>query len=79
MYRDSAMADVEALVGGVAVAPDLTSRSGIERPQVVRHRDVDDASTKIGVALIGCGWPVWNGHASVISWTFCGVISVSVL
>jgi hypothetical protein len=41
--RGAAMADVEPLIRRVGVAPQLPRRSGVDRPDVVGSRDVDDA------------------------------------
>ena len=37
------MADVEALIGRIRVAPELPRRARIERPELSGRRDVDDA------------------------------------
>src|SRR6185436_308531 len=53
--RGAAMADVEPLIRWVGVAPQLPRRSGVDRPDVVRTRDVDDAvdENRRGLDLLG--------------------------
>ena len=43
VHGDAALADVEALVGGVVVVPDLMAGARIDGPDVVGHGEVEDA------------------------------------
>ena len=51
------MADVERVAPRLRVSPEFACRSRIHRPDIVRRRNIDDAVTSIGVALICCGRP----------------------
>ena len=53
VHGNAAMADVSALVGRIGVMPDLMAGARIDRPDVVRHGEVQNAVDQKGRGLEG--------------------------
>ena len=75
--RRAAMPDVEGVVLGVLVMPDLLAGALVDGPEIVGRGDVDIPFATIGEAL-SC-WLAWNFQTCLSFEMFSGVISLSLV